>query len=218
MSKSRNRFFIWGGAFIAIALSVFVIVNGSANNTTSQDLDTTPITEDDWVKGNPEAKVELIEYSDFQCPACSNMHYLLKEIVGEFGNHIKFAFRHFPLRSIHNKADIAGQAANAAGYQGRFFEMHDLLFEEQHDWAKQSVEEAAQTFMGYAESLGLDMEQFKEDLTSKDNIEAMNDAYDHAFDVKLNATPTLFLNGKKLDVPRQFDDFRELIRKAIENE
>ncbi|MEK7508222.1 MAG: thioredoxin domain-containing protein, partial [Patescibacteria group bacterium] len=87
-----------------------------------------------WMKGNPSALVTLVEYSDFQCPACGSYYPIVKRIMAEFGDRINLTYRHFPLRRIHESADLAARASEAAGNQGKFWEMHDMLFENQARW------------------------------------------------------------------------------------
>jgi protein-disulfide isomerase len=213
MRKNGERFIFWLVVAILIAGSVYGIiraVNPGENIPLPSEL-----TENDWIQGNPDAKVVLIEYSDFQCPACVHAYKLTEEIMDEFGGHIKFAFRHFPLTTIHDKAQLAAQAAEAAGLQGKFWEMYEMLFDYQTTWDRLSVNDAENQFIGYASDIGLDQKQFIEDLHSKEVKEAVDIDFQSAIDGGLNATPTFFLNGEKI-TPRNIEEFRTLIRTAIE--
>jgi protein-disulfide isomerase len=170
------------------------------------------ISTEDWVKGNRDAKIVLIEYSDFQCPACGFYFSILKKLSEEFGENIAIVYRHFPLFSIHPNAKAAAYAAEAAGKQGKFWEMHDLIFTNQDEWInKKNVDEI---FIKYAQSLNLNIDQFKKDFSSKEIKQKIENSYKNALKLGLDSTPTFFLNGKKIPNPRNYEDFKNLI---IEN-
>jgi protein-disulfide isomerase len=168
-----------------------------------------------WTKGNKDAKVTLVEYSDFQCPACRNSYAWIKRLNLEFNDKMLFVYRHFPLKEIHSNAELAARAAEAAGRQGKFWEMHDLLFENQSDWANQS--NAEDTFIKYAQRLNLSVEQFKNDLNSKEVREKVENDYQHSIQSGIDATPTFFLNGKKIQNPRSYEEFKNLIQQALQS-
>lgn len=172
------------------------------------------LSDSDWLQGNKNAKVVLIEYSDFECPACAYYSKMIDEAVAEFGNHIAFVYRHFPL-SIHKNAEKAAWAAEAAGAQGKFWEMHDRLFTYQNTWTPQVNPE--ETFRKFANDLGLDVDQFKMDYESRAIRKNVKLDVESAEKNKLDYTPTLFLNGKKLNNPKTYEGFRTLIRDVIEN-
>lgn len=174
------------------------------------------LTEEDWIKGNPDAEVVLIEYSDFQCPACIYFYKMVEEILDEFGNHMQFAYRHFPLKTIHDKATLAAQATEAAGLQGKYWEMYSKIFEYQVTWSSLSVNDAENQFIKYAADFDLDQKQFIEDLNSSKVENLVEAEFKSAIDGGLNSTPTFFLNGERIKNPKTLDDFRTLIRNAIE--
>lgn len=167
---------------------------------------------DDWIKGNRDAKVVLIEYSDFQCPACAFYYPLLKKFSEEFGDKIAIVYRHFPLPN-HQNAKPAAYAAEAAGKQGKFWEMHDIIFDSQKDWKDRR--NADEIFINYAQTLNLNIDQFKTDFASKEIRKKVEGAYQNGIGLGLNSTPTFFLNGKKLANPRNYEDFRNIIIQAI---
>jgi protein-disulfide isomerase len=144
------------------------------------------------VRGNASAPVTLEEFGDFQCPPCGLMAGYLRKMEEEYGSRLRVIFHHFPL-AVHAHAREAALAAEAAEKQGRFWEMHDLLYKEQGNWAKQDT--VSDLFNSYAGVIGLDVERFKKDLKSPE-VAALVDA-----DQKLGAsrgvtsTPTLFLNN-----------------------
>jgi protein-disulfide isomerase len=173
----------------------------------------------DHVKGRlPEAggatsTVVLMEYSDFQCPACRSYYPVVREIMQEFGDQITFAYRHFPLSGIHANAEFAARAAEAAHKQGKFWEMHDLLFEKQNEWA--NVADVLPIFESYADLLGLSKTQFMADFVSKEVKDFVRAERTHALTSGLQGTPSFFLNGKQIPNPGSVEEFKNVIREAI---
>ena len=153
------------------------------------------VTEQDWVKGSNDAKVTIVEYSDFQCPGCRSYAPLLSQLVDELGDHVRVVYRHFPL-PIHPHAPITAQAAEAAGLQGKFWEMHDVIFDMQRDWSESSDIETL--LIGYAANIGLDVEKFKTDLYSQDVKNAVEDDTKSGVRAPVRATPTIILDGEIL--------------------
>lgn len=136
-----------------------------------------PITEEDWIFGDFDAPITIVEYADFQCPACVGFSLGVKELINEFPGAIRVVFRHLPLSSIHDKAFISAMAAEAAGTQGKFWEMHDLLYQNQQQWSAYTEKEFTDWAIFQAEALELDVAQFTEDLNDKElraEIEAVN--------------------------------------------
>lgn len=167
----------------------------------------------DNIKGNRDSKVILIEYSDFECPACRTYYPVLREIYTEFGDRIAFVYRHFPLTSIHANADFAARAAEAAGKQDKFWEMHDLLFQKQAEWSK--VADIVPVFRNYAALVGLDVEQFERDFNSREVKDFVSSQKAHATSLGLPGTPTFVLNGEVIDNPSSLEQFRSIILKKI---
>lgn len=164
------------------------------------------------VKGNPEAAVTLVEYSDFQCPACAAFQPVIAQILEKYGNDMNFEYKHFPL-PIHSFALQAAAAAEAAGQQGKFFEYHDALFENQDEWAKSAT--PAVFFMKYAKDLGLNEEQFKTQTNSsilRENIQAN---LKEGRELGLTGTPSFYLNGEKMEI-KSYEDFVAQIALAID--
>ena len=170
------------------------------------------VVEMQHIKGNPESTVTLVEYSDFQCPACASFQPVLKEILATYGDKIQFEYKHYPL-PIHPYAQQAGIAAEAAGQQGKFFEFHDALFEKQNEWSKSATPVAF--FAKYAEELGLDVEKFKQHQKSSLLRDAVRSDLNEARELGLTATPTFFLNGEKMEIT-SFEDFIAQIAFAID--
>lgn len=170
------------------------------------------IAENEWIKGNVNAPVTIIEYSDFQCPACASYAPVLRSLSQEYPDDLRIVYRHFPLVTVHANAIAAARAAEAAGKQGRFWEMHDMLFSNQDQWSSDGSPK--DKFTAYAKDIGLDEEKFLEDLKAKD----VEDAVDHdlaaANQLRLNSTPSFFLNGEKV-APAGFEAFKGLIDEKI---
>ena len=219
-NDGKNKLTPWLVAILIIMASIYGIVTLSrsgGNNDQKPSPAETALTlpaPDDWVRGNPLAKTVLVEYSDFECPACATYHPIVKKLVAELGSNFAMVYRHFPLPQ-HLGAKPAAYAAEAAGAQGKFWEMADMIFDNQTKWeGRRNVEK---TFEEYAVTLGLNLEKFKTDRDAKvtkdgvDADKASGDGYAVA------GTPTFFLNGKKIDNPRSFDDFKKLLSDSISN-
>jgi protein-disulfide isomerase len=168
----------------------------------------------EWHKGNPEAKVQLIEYSDFQCPSCAFYEPIVQQLITDLEDQIYFTYRHFPLRSIHFNADLAARAAEAAGVQKKFWEMHDLLFENQSEWANN---DARKHFEGYALELNLDLDQFNKDIDSNEIKDKVKNQEKSALSMGALGTPTFFVNGDMISPnPQTLDEFKLIINQYQE--
>ena len=154
----------------------------------------------DHVFGAKDAKVVLIEYGDFQCPGCGSAHPTVKALSEKYEDQMAFVFRNFPLTSIHPNARAAAAAAEAAGKQGKYWEVHNALFESQDEWSGASTSERGSLFAGYAEQAGLKKDSFSATLTDQSAAINKKINFDIALGRKLNVsgTPTFYLNGKKL--------------------
>lgn len=151
--------------------------------------------ETDQALGSPDARVTIIEYTDFQCPFCSQLAPVLHELKARYGEDLRVILRHFPLPS-HDKAPLAAQAAEAAGLQDQFWGMHDLLFARQAEWSDMPLEEFPDYVMGLANELGLDIEQFTADLESDEVKERVQRDLDESMKLGLPGTPALLFNGQ----------------------
>ena len=161
-----------------------------------------------------EGKAVLVEFSDFQCPACAIYYPLVKQLKAEFGDKLGVVYRHFPLRNIHKNADLAARASEAALNQDKFWEMHDMIFENQKEWSTSN--NALSLFTNYAVSLGLDREKFLADIDSNFVYDKVNSNYQEGLSLKVGGTPTFFLNGKKIINPRSYNEFKLLIQNTLE--
>lgn len=178
------------------------------------------------IYGNEQSTVTLVEYGDFECPACYGFFPLVKQIKEEYKDRLRFEFRNFPLVQVHQHALAAHRAAEAASKQGKFWEMHDILYQRQEDWNGPSqtdptgipIGQAITMFEGYAKELGLNVDQFKSDVEATDTLGIINADLARGGNEKVNATPTFFLNGKKIEDSNSIDtidEFRKLIDDAL---
>lgn len=156
-------------------------------------------TIEDRVFGTEKKKVTLIEYGDFQCPGCGSLYPSLHPLKEKYRDQLTFVFRQFPLTTIHPNALAAASAAEAAGLQGKFWDYHDKLYENQTSWSSLDASKRGETFEKYAKELKLNIEKFKKDTESSEVAKKIQ--RDQALGKKIGAdsTPTLVLNGKKLN-------------------
>jgi protein-disulfide isomerase len=153
---------------------------------------TPPVSARDHVAGPDDAPVTLVEYGDYECPHCGRAHPIVKAVQRQLGDQLRFVFRNFPLAEAHPHALVAAQAAESAGAQGRFWEMHDMIFEHQDALELQDL-------VGYAELLGLDVERFERDLETGTYAKKVRDDFRSGVRSGVNGTPTFFLNGERYD-------------------
>src|SRR3989344_4656556 len=215
-ARSLRRVVLWVIAIAALAGATFGVTYLVRNSNDTSNGDNSPLTNTlsstDWIRGNAASSVTFIEYGDFQCPACAQYHPLVKRLKDEFGEKIAFGFRHFPLSQVHPNAKAAARAAEAAGAQGKFWEMHDILFERQTEWAPKPRPEA--TFVSYATELGINIDQFEADMDRDDLDDKIGTHYETGVASGVNSTPTFFLNGGQLQNPSSYEDSRHILPKA----
>jgi protein-disulfide isomerase len=158
------------------------------------------VTDGGWTKGDLNAPVKLVEYGDFQCPACYAMYPIINDALAQEGTKVLFTFRNYPLSQLHNKAQIASMAAEAAGEQGKFWEMHDLLYSSQQSWETQLVSTFRDTTLPqFAQQIQLNVDQFKRDLSNSKLAQSIDTDRAAGDKIPLKGTPTLVLNGVSLD-------------------
>ena len=155
-----------------------------------------PVTEEDWIYGDYEAPITIVEYADFQCPACVNFSLSVKELINDFPGTIRVVFRHLPLPSIHDLAFISAMSAEAAGAQGKFWEMHDLLYQNQQQWTGYSEEEFIDWAIFQAEALDLDVDQFTEDINDEEVRAEIESVNQERLSAGMNYTPFVVVNDR----------------------
>jgi protein-disulfide isomerase len=161
--------------------------------------------------GPTDAQQLVIEYSDFQCPFCSQYAKIMAQLRQEYGDRVRFVFRFFPL-SNHEYGMISARAAYAAFLQGKFWEMHDLLFDNQKEWSESS--DPIPYFDSYAKSLGLDIEQFHRDMDAQSTTDFINSQADAGTVAGVTHTPW-FVVGDRSVLPLSIEEFRKLIEAGL---
>ncbi|HKS26313.1 MAG TPA: thioredoxin domain-containing protein [Pyrinomonadaceae bacterium] len=165
-------------------------------------------------KGNPNAPVTIEEFGDLQCPPCAAMHPELQKIQQEYGERVRVIFRHFPLTQMHPYALEAAQAVEAAGMQGKFWEMHDWMYLQQEKWTQ--APNARQMFLQQAQNLGLNVEKFRQDMNSAEVKQRIILDYNRGMSLGVTGTPTLFINGKQVTSDKMTDEgIHALINSAL---
>jgi formate-nitrite transporter family protein len=168
-----------------------------------------PVSERDHVVGPADARVTLVEYGDFECPHCGALHPIVQAARKAFGGNLRFVFRHFPLRSSHPHALAAATAAEAAGEQGRFWEMHDRLYRHQAALGDADLER-------HAREVGLDLERFRRSLGEREHEARIREDLASAGRSGAKGTPSLFINGELYEGPIERDEiFAALARAAV---
>lgn len=201
---------------VVLAITGLFIFTNKKNNSSGNTTNTTA-TVSNHTEGNTSSKVRLIEYGDFQCSACEAFYPIEKQVLPKYLSKISYTFREFPIESLHPNALAAARAAEAASLQGKFFEMHNLLYEDQNLWMNSDNPQTV--FDQLASSLNLNITKFNTDFASEavnNTITAdMNDGNKKGVD----GTPTYFLNGTKLnnEVIYSVASFSAAIDQAIKN-
>lgn len=163
--------------------------------------------------GPANAPVRLEEFGDFECPPCGMFHPILEQMKAEFGDKIQITFREFPLVPTHQHALAAASAAEAAGLQGKFWEMHDLIYDHQNDWKKEF--DVRPVFEAYAKQIGLDVERYKRDVDGDAVANRIMRDGNRGHSLGVKGTPTVFMNGREVS----FEDLpADKLRVVIQNE
>lgn len=211
--KSTEGKFVLG--FVAVIVLLFAYYFYAVPSKTDSKVEEITISKTDHIRGAQDGKVTLVEFADFQCPACAAYEPLVRQVTADNKTVLKVVFKHFPLTQIHQNALLAARAAEAAGLQGKFWEMHDLLYDKQKDWS--TGLNARDFIMTYAKTLNLNVTKFSEDLNSKAIEDKILAEYKEGTNLGVQGTPTFFLNGKKIDNPSSLEEFNKLILKEVAN-
>ncbi|MFB6212389.1 MAG: DsbA family protein [Candidatus Magasanikbacteria bacterium] len=218
MKDEQKRVIYWGVGILIVILAVIglgQLSSGNSASTASKKSVDFEIKKDEWILGPKNASTTIVEYFDMQCPACKSFHPAMKKLHQEFPEKLRIVFRHFPLSQIHQNAMIAAQALEAAGLQGKFFEMQDKLFENQRSWSK--MKNPKSKFVEYAKKIGLNQKKFESDLTSQKVKNKVKKDLSSARKYNINSTPTLFLNGTEIR-PRSYKSLRSSVESQINSQ
>lgn len=169
---------------------------------------TPPVTERDHVLGPADAPVTLLEYGDYECPYCGRAFPIVNRLREELGDRLRVAFRHFPQNNVHAHASVAAQAAEAAGAQGKFWPMHEMLFRHQDDLADADL-------VQYALRIGLEVYSFESDLASEHYARRVRADFESGVQSGVTGTPTFFINGVRYAGPLEYEALREAIERAL---
>ncbi|MEK7638168.1 MAG: thioredoxin domain-containing protein [Patescibacteria group bacterium] len=218
-SRMLRRMLIWGGSLVAIGLIGWGMVELSKNAQLPVESGVLSVAVDaqDNMQGPADAEVTLTEYSDFQCPACAAFVPVIAKAFAEpeLKGKIRLAYRYFPL-SIHPNAQLASQAGQAAALQGKFWEMHDVLFEKQDIWSPLSSKAARDAFVGYAQQLGLDTGRFLSDIDNAAVKDRVKTDVDSGTASDVNSTPSFFVNGVRMTHPQSYEEFKQNLINALD--
>ena len=171
---------------------------------------TLPVSEDrDHIQGSSDARVTLVEYGDYECPYCGEAYPVIKDIQRRMGEQLRFVFRNFPISTSHPHAEQAAEAAEAAGAQGRFWEMHDRLYENQRHLRDDDLR-------SHAEALDLELELFDKELSEHVHADRVHEDFMSGVRSGVNGTPTLFINGLRHDDSYDLETLLVALRRAAE--
>jgi protein-disulfide isomerase len=225
-NKTTIYFIVGFIVIVTIAVIVAGIYSGSsANNTANSNFVSTtvpPLTANDWKEGNPNAKVTVIEYGDFECPACGAYFPVMQQLYANYSSTVLFVFRNFPLYTIHPFAGIGAEAAEAAGMEGgsaKYWAMHDLLYTDQSQWTANTTlttsQVISQFFNGYAQSLGLNVATFDDDMSSAQVTTKIQNDVAGGTGAEIDHTPTFFINLQQIPNPNGLSDFTNTLNAAL---
>ena len=225
-----NKATIWFVVGFIVLVTAAVIIAGAYSSGTSSNAanstfvaTTAPaITAVDWSEGNPNAKVTLVEYGDFECPACGQYYPLVQQLVQNYSSTVRFVFRNFPLYTVHPFAGISAQAAEAAGLEGgaaKYWAMNGLLYTKQGEWSTNAnltpAQVVSQYLDGYAQSLGLNVATFHSDMNATSVAQKIQDDAAGGTAAQLDHTPTFFINLKQIPNPTGLADFEKTLDAAV---
>lgn len=171
------------------------------------------VTEKDYQSGTTSAKLTLIEYGDFQCPACAHYFPMVSKVKTDYKDKVNVVFRNFPIPSVHKNAELAAQAAYAAGKQNKFWEMHDLLYKNQEKWSESDT--ADEQFTIYASELQLNPIQFTFDMSSDEAKTFVTEQALGGKNAGVAGTPTFYINGHFLTNPATYEEFKAIIDQEL---
>jgi protein-disulfide isomerase len=202
---------------LVLVIGAALLFGGSSSSSSDQSAkpisNTSALVHKDSHEINAHSKVTLVEFGDFQCPACGAEYPVVTQLLQTYNGKINYVFRNFPLPQ-HQNAQAAAEAAEAAGAQGKFFDMYNMLYTNQNTWA--DAGDPMSYFTQYAQALHLNMNQFKSDVTSNKYKNKIQQDINDGYAVGVNATPTFFLNGVPIQGGLPYTDFKARIDQALQ--
>ena len=212
--KSWLPFALIGGVLVLAVVAGLWFTRSARQQPTVSVAAGSPGANPPQTKGRADAPVTIEEFGDYQCPPCGALYPELEKITADYGDRVRLVFRHYPLVRIHPNALAAAHAAEAAGLQGKFWQMHDQLYRGQKSWERAGDVRAA--FAAYARSLGLDAERFARDMNGGEVDTRISADLERARSLGVDSTPVLFVNGRKLPYSAQTaKDLRAAIDGAL---
>ena len=206
MKQEAKLLLGFGVVTIGILIGAVFLLSGNSTTPTTTTAEPQILVRSDSNKvGSESAKVTLVEFGDFQCPACAQAHPIVERIKEDYRDDLRFVFRNFPLPS-HANAVPAAQAAEAAGTQGKYWEMYNLLYQNQSQWASDS--NPIEIFTGYARELTLDTDKFREEVQSGRYSNKIQGDLNDGRSLGVNSTPTFYLNDEKLVGVVSYEDMK----------
>jgi protein-disulfide isomerase len=175
-------------------------------------VETSGIVNGNYLPATPSATVTLVEFGDYECPACGAYHPLVKQALTDLAGKFNFVFRNFPLTQ-HANAPISSYAVEAAALQGKFWQMHDKIYETQNDWSNST--DARSIFIGYAKDLGLDVTKFTSDIDSAAVKNKVQSDLNDGLTIGINQTPTFYLNGQMLNLTGSANEIEQDVQNAL---
>jgi protein-disulfide isomerase len=168
-----------------------------------------PVGPDDHSSGALDAKLTVVEYGDYQCPYCGQAYPIVEQLRTDFADSMRFIFRNLPLADVHPHAEVAAEIAEAVGLQGKFWEIHDALFENQHDLSDEALRR-------YVTDVGADVDQATKDIADGGPRQRVEADFEGAIRSGANGTPTFFVNGVRYDGSWQYEPFSEFLTNVLE--
>ena len=230
-SGQTNKATAWAIVGIIVVVTAVVIVtaaysgggnSGSGAASTFVSTTAPALTASDWMEGNPNAKVTLVEYGDFECPACGAYFPVMQQLFAAYSSTVLFSFRNYPLTTIHPFAEISAQAAEAAGLLGgpsKYWAMYDSLYQNQTQWSTNGAltpsQVVSQYFNGYAQSIGLNVSRFDNAINASSVIQKIQNDVNGGNTAQINHTPTYFVNLKQIPNPTSLSDFESVLNAAL---
>lgn len=215
--SGENKFLIGIGIITLVVISAgvfFFSKKQPPQSATRSFFDKSQLTENaKHTKGDVNAPVTIVEFGDIQCPACQAAQPIINQTLENYSQNIYFVFRHYPL-TVHKNAEIAAKAVEAAGEQGKFFEMLNLMYTNQKEWEKDANPQ--EDYRKYATQLGLNLDQFNQDMEK--NWENIMDDYALGNKAGVQSTPTFFINGEKYSGVIQGEQLQQVIEGIVQNQ